>query len=149
VKRLKKEIELLKKEIELLKKENEQLKAGKGPAAWANDPFAKGSIWVGKRDLGGKDTDGQKWDLTITERKQDGSFKGEMRLFGPKGNPASYPAEGFAPAGSDGDVSFTAAKGNFKQVFKGKLKNGQVGLSFSGTSPTGDRVKGTAFLNPN
>jgi hypothetical protein len=34
-------------------------------------------------------------------------------------------------------------------VFRGKLKNGQVGLSFSGTSATGGQVKGTAVLNPN
>ena len=115
----------------------------------AADPFAVGKVWEGKRRAGPDDKHPFSIKLTITERGNDESFKGNLLLINPENkNENNIPVTGKASYQDPGYIKFSAIKGKLSHVYDGVLKNGQVGFKFSGKNPAGLPVSGLGTLNP-
>ncbi|OWK39487.1 hypothetical protein FRUB_06050 [Fimbriiglobus ruber] len=153
VKRLKEKIELLeakleaaKLKMEKLETENKQLQAdAKKPAdkLTVEDPFTKGTIFVGFRNFVGFDAK-QQVRLEITSRNKT-SFEGQLTIT--DGGSREVKVTGTAPIGKEGTIKFKTEKsGKFQQNFTGKYGNGEIGFDFGGSGYVGEPVMGKGVI---
>jgi hypothetical protein len=166
VKRLKERIELLEAKLKLaerenqdLKAENKQLKAGgaKKPAdepAVADDAFASGTVFEGRRQYTSLAASVQAVRLEITERKGT-SFQGKLTIQNiddktkqvDEASTRVVNVKGQAPITGKGNVQFkTERSGKFEQSFTGKLNSGTFGFNFSGTNYVGQQSSGNGEI---
>ncbi len=120
---------------------NQPGKATENPA----DPFRVGVTWVGEAKSGNRTA---KWAISISER--DGQrFAGGMVMVAPNGEKVEMPISGTAPDSNSGLVVMeTALVGRAKYFARGRLQNGEIALTFKGTSNLGQDMVGASTLRP-
>ncbi|MCC9609428.1 hypothetical protein LOC68_05260 [Blastopirellula sp. JC732] len=141
------EAERLAKECEELRKENAKLKGETTDGTVdENDPFKSGVVWVGEGR--GSDEAPFRWALSVSDRK-GGAFEGAIAIITKEGKKIELPVAGKAPTRGNGVVEFESALvGRAKMFMRGTLRNGAIALAFSGTTPLGRKVFGSATLAP-
>ncbi len=117
------------------------VKAGENPA----DPFRVGVTWVGEAKAGNRTA---KWAVSISER--DGQrFSGGMVTVAPNGDKFEMPISGTAPDSNNGLVVMeTSLVGRARYFARGRLQNGEIALTFKGTTNLGQDIVGAATLRP-
>ena len=116
------------------------------------DSFAVGKVWFGNRtfenDKGKVTKRGLDMTLKIGERTGE-DFKGVILVSSSAAKNIEVPVTGKATATGDGSVKFESEKkGEFQQMFFGRLKNGALDLDFRGKNANGEFVQGKAVLTP-
>ena len=116
------------------------------------DPFAVGKAWFGNRtfenDKGKVTKRGLDMTLKISERTGE-DFKGVILVSSAVAKNFEVGVEGKATSSADGSVKFESEKkGDFQQMFFGRLKNGALDLDFRGKNASGEFVQGKALLTP-
>ncbi|PQO26579.1 hypothetical protein C5Y97_29810 [Blastopirellula marina] len=141
------ESERLEKECEELRKENAKLKgvAQTSPMN-SKDPFEPGVVWLG--DAINDDKVKTRWALSVSDRKGR-SFEGVIAAINDDGKKMEFSVSGKAPSAGNGLVEFESPlMGRAKMFMRGTLKNGEIALAFSGTTPLGKKIFGSATLKP-
>jgi septal ring factor EnvC (AmiA/AmiB activator) len=141
------EAERLEKECEDLRKENARLKGDtKVVIANKDDAFKPGVVWIGEAINNEKGK--TRWALSVSERKGH-NFAGAIAAINSDGKKVEFSVTGKAPEHGEGLVQFESPLlGRAKMFMRGTLRNGAIALAFSGTTPLGKKIFGSATLRP-
>lgn len=111
----------------------------------AADPFRVGVVWVGEAKSGDKVA---KWALSVSGREGNRLTAGVVVAL-PNGEKQEFGLAGTAPGSGDGLVVLESELVGRAKIFaRGRLQNGEIALTFSGTSKLGDKMFGSATLRP-
>ena len=112
----------------------------------AVDAFRVGVTWVGEiKGIGGK---AGKWAISVSERTGE-KFGGGMVVVGPNGEKLELPISGTVPVAGNGIVIMeTPLVGRQKIFARGRMQNGEIALTYKGTSKLGEDVIGACTLRP-